>query len=201
MIGGAIRTAAAAALGIVVLTAFFARGSNHPLDPDDPIAADGSMIAGRAHTLYDTEPALGAFRMPPRSDSDNPADFAPLIKADRPTIEFDRALFKRVLTEPLDSSLCKEREHRMLLLAVRSYYGERGREKRTYTLRGPLATAAFEREWSTPADRDIDNYVGHAVQYGLLHKSEMSNDPYGEFAITFADTQEVGTGCTAADNR
>jgi hypothetical protein len=201
MIGGAIRTAAAVALGLAVFTAFFARSGNRPLDPNEPIAADGSMIAGRAHTIYDTEPALGAFRTPPRSDSDDPADFEPLMKADTPSIEFDRASFKRLLVEPLDAALCKEREHRTLLFAVRDYYGERGRERRAYTLRGPLAAAAFEREWSTPADRDIDDYVRHAVQYGLLHKREMVNDPYGEFARTFADTQELGAGCTASDNR
>jgi hypothetical protein len=198
---GVVRTAAAAALGLAVFTAFLARGGNRPLDPNEPIAADGSLIAGRAHTIYDSEPVLGAYSTPSRSDSDDPADFEPLIKADRPSIEFDRSLFKRVLTEPLDSSLCAERQHRMLLLAVRSYYEERGREKQTYTLRGPLATAAFEREWSTPADRDIDDYVRHAVQYGLLHKNEMANDPYGDFARTFADTKELGSGCTAADNR
>jgi hypothetical protein len=198
---GVVRTAAAAALGLAVFIAFFARGGNRPLGPNDPIAADGSLIAGRAHTIYDTEPALGAYRTPARSDSDDPADFEPLMKADKSTIEFDRASFKPLLVKPLDSSLCKEHEHSMLLLAVRSYYGERGREDRTYTLRGPRATAAFEREWSTPADLDIDDYVRHAVQYGLLHKSEMANDPYGEFAKTFADTKELGTGCTAADNR
>lgn len=177
MLGGAIRTAAAAALGVAAFTAFFAHSGNRPLDPNEPIAADGSMIAGRAHTIYDTAPALGAFRTPPRSDSDDPADFEPLIKADRPTIESDRALFKRVLTEPLDASLCKAQAHQMLNLAVRAYYSERGREKRAYAVRGPRATAAIEREWSTPTDRDIDDYVRHAVQYGLLHKSEMSNDP------------------------
>jgi len=199
---GVVRTAAAVALGLAVFGALFARSGHRPLDPDEPIAANGSMIAGRAHTVYDTEPALGAFRTPPRSDSDDPADFEPLIKADRPTIEFDRSLFKRVLTEPLDSSLCKAQQHNMLLLAVRNYYAERGREQRTYTRRGPLAAAAFEREWSTPADREIDNYVQHAVQYGLLHKSEMmSIDPYGEFAGTFADTRELGTGCAAADSK
>jgi hypothetical protein len=198
---GVVRTATAAALGLAVFTAFLAHGGNRPLDPSEPIAANGSLIAGRAHTIYDTEPALGAYSTPPRSDSDDPADFEPLMKADEPTIEFDRGSFKRLLDEPLDSSLCKEREHRTLLLAVRNYYGERGREDRTYTLRGARATAAFEREWSTSADRDIDNYVRHAVQYGLLHKSEMANDPYGEFAKTFADTKELGSGCTAADSR
>jgi hypothetical protein len=197
---GVVRTATAAALGLAVFTAFFARGGNRPLDPHDPIAADGSMVAGRARTIYDTEPRVGAFKQP-RYNSDDPADFEPLLKADRPSIASDRALFLRLLTKPLDSSLCASGTHGMLLLAVRSYYGERGREKRDYGVRGPRATAAIEREWSTPADREIDNYVQHAVQYGLLHKSEMANDPFGEFARTFADTPELGTGCTAADHR
>jgi hypothetical protein len=197
---GAVRIAGAAALGLVVLTGLLVRSGDRPRDPNEPIAADGSLIAGRAHTIYDTDPMPGTYGSP-RSDSDDPADFEPLMKADRPSIESDRALFARLLPGPLDSSLCEKRQHGMLILAVRTYYSERGREKRAFAVRGPRARDAMERVWSTPTDRDIDDYVRHAVQYGLLHKSEMANDPYGEFVRTFGSTKELGAGCTAADSR
>jgi len=171
-------------------------GSHRELGPNDPIAADGSMQAGRNATIYDTMPEFTAVH---RSDSDDPRDYLPLMKADHPVIAADRALFKGLLLRPLDASLCKARNHRMLLLAVRVYYDERGREKKTYGLHGPRATAAVQNVWSTPADIEIDDYVRHAVQYGLLHKSELRPNLNAEFAKTVADVQELGTGCTAAD--
>jgi hypothetical protein len=200
MLSGLVRTAAAIALGAAVFGTFFTRAGHRPLDPSAPIAADGSMLAGRAHTIFDTEPALGAYGSP-RSDSDDPADFEPVIKNDRSAAEMDRSLFKSLLVRRLDWSLCEAPNHQMLLLAVRDYYGTRGREKHVFSVRGPRAKAAIEREWSTPADQEIDDYVRHALQYGILHRSDVPSDPYAEFAKTFADIRELGTGCSTADNR
>jgi hypothetical protein len=200
MIAAAARTVGMIALAAVAFVYVFESGGTHRvLDPNDPIAADGSLIAGRAHTIFDTEPALGAFRQP-QPNSDEPADFEPLIRIDMKVAESDRALFKRLLRR-LDWSLCTGSDRRLLLLAVRTYYATRGREKYIFSLRGPRAKAAIEREWSTPADQDIDNYVRHALQYGILHKSDVPHDSYAEFAKVFADTEALGTGCTAADNR
>jgi hypothetical protein len=201
MIAAAARTVGMTALVAVALILLFARGSttHRVLDPSDPIAADGSLIAGRAHTIFDTEPALGAFREP-RPNSDDPADFEPLIRIDMKAAESERALFKRLLGR-LDWSLCTGSDRRWLLLAVRTYYATRGREKYIFSVRGPRAKAAIEREWSTPADQGIDDYVRHALQYGILHKSDVPRDSYAEFAKVFADTEALGTGCTAADNR
>ena len=201
MIAAAARTVGVIALAAVAFVYVFEPGGTHRvLDPNDPIAADGSLIAGRAHTIFDTNPAYGAFRPPVRSDSDDPADFEPAIKRDRGWAESDRALFKRLLGR-LDWSLCKGSDHALLMMAVRNYYGTRGREKHNFSLRGPRASAAIEKEWSTPADRDIDNYVRHALQYGILHKSDVPRDSYAEFAKVFADAEPLGNGCTAADNR
>lgn len=87
------------------------------------------------------------------------------------------------------------------MVTVQTYYSWRGREKYVYSRRGPRAKAAIEAEWSSPADQDIDNYVRHALQYGILHKRDIPHDHYDEFARTFGDTEELGTGCTAADAR
>ncbi len=55
---------------------FLPRAKHRALDPDEPIAADGSMTAGRARTIYDTNPLLGAFGEKPRPDPDDPKNFA-----------------------------------------------------------------------------------------------------------------------------
>src|SRR5580658_1151803 len=200
MIAAAARTVGMIALAAVAFVYVFEPGgTRRVLDPNDPIAADGSLVAGRAHTIFDTEPALGALREP-RPNSDDPADFEPLIRIDMKVAESERALFKRLLGR-LDWSLCTGSDRRWLLLAVRTYYATRGREKYIFSVRGPHAKAAIEREWSTPADQGIDDYVRHALQYGILHKSDVPRDSYAEFAKVFADTEPLGTGCTAADNR
>ena len=97
---GVARTAAAVALGAAVTAAFLPRDEHRPLDPHEPIAADGSLLAGRAHTIFDSEPALGAYGSP-QSNSDDPADFEPVIKNDRGWADTDRALFKSLLLRRL----------------------------------------------------------------------------------------------------
>ena len=160
------------ALAAVAFVYVFEPGGTHrALDPNEPIAADGSLIAGRARTIYDTNPAsapsaAGALRFR-RSGGLRAAD-----QIDRGWAESDRALFSALLG-PLDWSLCKGSDHRLLMMAVRNYYGTRGREKHSFSLRGPRATAAIEQEWSTPLDRQIDDYVRHALQYGILHKNDV----------------------------
>ena len=169
------------------------------LDPDQPIAADGSMTAGRARTIYDTDPAYRAARQAAEGDRDDPANFASLIKIESTWADRERAAMKSVMG-PLDWSRCDDRKRSALLIAVRSYFETRERELRSFALRGPQAKAAIEREWSTPADRAIDDYVRHAVQYGIVHKSEMPAQMYPEFNRLFGDVQELGAGCPPLKN-
>lgn len=180
---------------LVFACIFVAHNSRRELGPNDPIAADGSMTAGRAATIYDTNPLL---REKAAANSDDPADFEPLIKTEHPFIESDRARFKRLLGH-LDWSLCQDRNRRDLMWAVRDYYLERGRLLGEFSHRGPRAKAAMEREWSTPADLDIDDYVRHLIQYGILHKSDFPVRTNAEFNRLFADTQELGSGCNSAN--
>src|SRR5260370_19746945 len=129
MTAAAARTVGMIAVAAVAFVYVFDPGGTHRvLDPNDPIAADGSLVAGRAHTIFDTNPAYGAFRPPVRSDSDDPADFEPSIKRDRGCAESDRALFKTLLGR-LDWSLCKGGDHALLIMAGRHYYGTRRRPK------------------------------------------------------------------------
>jgi hypothetical protein len=194
MYSGAIRTAGITALAAVAIAYTLAPGRSHrPLDPYEPIAADGSMVAGRAATIYDTNPLL---RARPSPSSDEPADFEPIIRTEHPFIVRDRASFTPLLGR-LDWSMCQGGDRQTLIWAVRNYYEERGRLLSEFSHRGPHAKSAMDQEYSTPADRDIDNYVRHALQYGILHKSDFPGRTYPEFAMTFADVQALGSGCTA----
>lgn len=190
----ALRVMLVAVLAAVVFAvAFTPRDTHRPLDPDQPIAADGSMRAGRALTIYDTNPLLGAFGQV-RPDPDDPGDFQPRIDDQRRMNEQDRLQMK-ALIGPLDWSRCQDTARTLLISTVRTYYGMRGRQMHSFSLRGPRAKAAIETEWSTPLDRQIDDFVRHAVQYGILHKNEVPASVYPEFAGVFADTRELGDGC------
>jgi hypothetical protein len=198
MIGSVIQKAGPIAMVAVLVAYALTPSAKRELGPNDPIAADGSLAAGRGHTIFDSQPALGAYD--PHPTSDDPADFEPLIKNERPFAQRDRAAFKTLLGR-LDWSLCKGADRQGLIWAVRNYYEERGRNIRQFAARGPRAKAAIEAEWSTPDDREIDNYVQHALQYGILHISDVSANTYPEFARLFAGTPQYSAGCTAADNR
>jgi hypothetical protein len=173
--------------------AFAPREKQRTLDPDQPIAADGSMIAGRALTIYDTNPLLGAFGWP-RPDPDDPKEFQWLIENDRVFTERGREAMAKFIG-PLGAALCEDATRRGLIEAVRTYYGTRGREKYGFSLRGPHAKAAIEAEWSTPLDQRIDAFVRQAVQSGYLHKNEVPANVYPEFTKVLADTREIGTTC------
>jgi hypothetical protein len=197
MLAAVARKTAPIALSGIVVACILAAGNKHrELGPNDPISADGSMTAGRAATIHDTNPL---FRERLAQNPDDPAEFEPLIKTEHPFVERDRALFKG-LHGRLDWSLCQGSGRRQLMLAVRTYYQERGRLTAEFSHRGVRAGAAMEREWSTPGDREIDDYVRHLIQYGIVHKRDFPLPNHAEFNRIFAGTQELGAGCTA-DNR
>jgi hypothetical protein len=192
---GVLRALLVAALAAIVFEVAFApRAAQRPLDPDQPIAADGSMTAGRARTIYDTNPILQAAAEAPRPDPDDPKDFQWLIENDRWNNDHVRDAMAQIIG-PVDGSLCESAAHQRLMTAVHNYYDARGREKHSFSLRGPHAGAAMEKEWSTPADHRIDEFVRRAVLSGFLHKNEVLAHYLPEFAKTFADTEEAGAGC------
>jgi hypothetical protein len=169
------------------------RAAHRALAPNEPIAADGSMTAGRASTIYDTNPLLGAFGEK-REDPDDPTSFQWVIENDRWNGDHARDAMVDVVG-PVDGALCAPAVHTRLMTALHNYYDARGREKHSFSLRGPRATAAIEQEWSTPADRRIDEFVRQALLSGFLHKNEVLSHYLPEFEKTFANTQEVGAGC------
>lgn len=189
-----VRTASLATLaGLFIACVFASDPTRRILGPQDPIAADGSLVAGRAHTFFDSKAAALTQQRP---DSDDPVDFEPLLEKERPFAERERASFRPLLAR-LDWSLCDGTDHLTLVRAVRSYYQERGRQIKQFSFRGPRAKAAVEAEWSTPPDREIDNYVRHALQYGILRQSEVRASLAPEFVSAFGATVPLGTGCAA----
>jgi hypothetical protein len=170
------------------------RAAHRALDPDEPIAADGSMTAGRTQTIYDTNPILRAASDAPRPDPDDPREFEDRIKIERWGTDHARDAMAQVVGS-VDGSLCEPAAHTRLMTALHNYYDSRGRQKHSFSLRGPRAAAAIEKEWSTPADGRIDEFVRQALLSGFLHKSEVLTNYLPEFEKTFANTREVGAGC------
>jgi hypothetical protein len=190
-----LRTALVVVLvAIVFQVAFGPRSARRALDPDEPIAADGSKIAGGARTIYDTNPAFGAFGAPPRPDPDDPKDFEQRIKDEKWSMDHSRDAIAALLG-PSEWSSCDDAARKKLIAAVQIYYRARGGQKNSFAARGPRAKAAIEQEWSTPLDRHIDEFVRRALQSGFIHKNEMPANVYPEFARTFADTKEIGLTC------
>jgi hypothetical protein len=174
--------------------AFEPRAKHRALDPDEPIAADGSMTAGRARTIYDTNPILRADAEAPRPDPDDPRDFEDRIEIEKWTNDHARQQMADVLG-PLNTSRCESAAHSQLMAAVYRYYDIRGRDKHSFSMRGPRATAAIEKVWSTPVDLQIDEFVRQALQSGFLHKAEVLRHYLPEFTKTFAETKEIGDAC------
>ncbi len=153
------------------------------------------MTAGRTRTIYDTSPVLRAAAEAPRSDPDDPDDFKQRLTIEQPNDDHARNAMAEVIG-PVDGLLCESAAHQRLMTAVHNYYDTRGRQRHSFHLRGPRASAAIDKVWSTPLDLQIDEFVRRAVLSGFLHKNEVLVAHYlPEFAKTFAATDEVGAGC------
>ncbi len=167
-------------------------GEHLPLDPDEPIAADGSMVAGGARTLYDTEPLMGD--PPPAEDPDDPLVFAAYLRLEQPWIDRSRDAGARVVG-PVDWSLCDEDAQAALIAGLRTYYDARGRQKASFALRGPQARAFSQQVWSTPVDQRIDEFAREAVAAGFLQARELPRRSFPEFARVIAGATPLGKTC------
>jgi hypothetical protein len=56
------------AVALAVMIVLVPVGRQLPLDPDQPLAIDGSAAAGRARTIFQFDPLLGAFDEPRQTD-------------------------------------------------------------------------------------------------------------------------------------
>jgi hypothetical protein len=185
-------------LALPLLLAIILRpsGTHIPLDPDEPIAADGSLIAGRAQTIFDTEPLLGAFGEK-RPDLDDPKELAARAELERHWTNGARDTIGPWLYRRADWRLCEQDAHVDFILAARRYYDTRGRQKASFAIAGPNGRAFIENEWSTPIDRDIDAMVRHLTATGFLDIRYMPAERYPEFAKVVARVKIIGVECAS----
>jgi hypothetical protein len=181
------------ALSLLLVVMLFPFGDYVPLDPDEPAAADGSLIAGRARTIFDYDPLLGAFGET-RPDPDDPRNFQDYFEMEWEWADRSRDDIARLLA-PVDWSFCEPARHQHLVAALQTYYGVRGRQKASFRLRGPRAAAFIEREWSTRIDKRIDAFVRQLIASGFLQAREISPRAYPEFAQVTADVSPIGKTC------
>jgi hypothetical protein len=165
------------------------------LDPDEPIAADASLTAGHARTIFDFEPVLGAFGDPrPPRDPDDPAEFEAYLELQKPWTDRNRDAIAQMLG-PIDWSLCEDANRSRLITAVTDYNDARGRQKASFALRGRRARAYIEQVWSTPLDRQIDVFVRQLATSGFLQLRDVPGRSYPEFAKVVANTAALGKTC------
>jgi hypothetical protein len=182
------------ALLILLAVALRPGGTHLPLDPDEPIAADGSLAAGQARTIFDTEPLLGAFGEPKRPDPDDPKELQTRAKYEQDWVDSARNAIGPWLYRT-DWRLCEEDARVDLIQAVRRYYDTRGQQKANFSRQGPGGKAFIEQAWSRPLDRDIDAMVRHLAATGFLDTRYVPAGDYPEFAKVIAHTELVGVEC------
>jgi hypothetical protein len=160
--------------------AFLMRPERHrPLDPDEPIAADRSMSAGRARTIFQFEPALGALDEPKVPDLDDPARFVSYFKIQETAMDNGRAFVRFFLSTPRES-VCEDAMHQSLIYAIHRYYGARGVQKTNFTRYGPKAAAFIQSAWATDTDQQIDASVRDLFVAGYLSKNDLQGNLYPE---------------------
>ncbi|HEY6258118.1 MAG TPA: hypothetical protein VIY51_20235 [Xanthobacteraceae bacterium] len=169
-------------------------GQRLPLDPDQPIAADGSPTAGQARTIFDTQPLLGAFGGPPRPDLDDPKELQARADIDQRWVDNARDAIGPWIYRK-DWRLCEDGDRVDLINAVRLYYDTRGRQKASFALAGPGGKAFIEMSWATPLDRDIDAMVRHLAATGFLDTHYVPAQSYPEFYKVIAHTELIGVEC------
>ena len=134
------------------------------LGPRDPIAADGSLTAGRALTIGDQQAALEK----PRSDLDDPVIFRERLSAS--SVESDRlAVLGFVgLAGP---TICEWRAQ--MIAAIRKYYGTKAYFLNEFHFRGPRAARFVDDALASPEDRKIDALVQQWIKTGYLRANEI----------------------------
>jgi hypothetical protein len=182
---------------LIVLGATLSPFGRHvPLDPDEPIAQDHSLSAGRARTIFDFEPALGAFGEPKRPDPDSPSEIQERFEIEQDWIRRRRDTIAAFLYA-LDGAFCEESYRQGLISALKGYYDARLRQKHGFSVRGPHAKAFIEAAWSTSLDRRIDSLARRLVISGTIKPRDMPAESVPEFANVVSGVTVTGDGCAS----
>jgi hypothetical protein len=187
-----LASALASALAATVVLVPF--GRQLPLDPDQPLAADKSLAAGRARTIFQFDPLLGAFDEPRPVNPDDPDNFQEYFAFERDWVDRSRDAVADLI-EPIGPVLCEVDRRKRLIAAIRTYYDARGRQKASFRLRGPRASRFIEQVWSTATDLQIDSFVRQLVTLGYLQPRDLSARRYPELLDVIANVPIPSTAC------
>jgi hypothetical protein len=165
-----------------------------PLDPDEPLAADGSLAAGRARTIFQFDPLLGAFDEPRPADPDNPHDFEEYFEIESHWVDGSRDGIVDLI-EPVGPALCAPDKRKRLIAAIATYYDTRSRQKASFRIRGPRASQFIEQAWSTATDRRIESFVQQLVTKGFLQVRELSPQAYPDLLALVGHVSMPETAC------
>jgi hypothetical protein len=188
----AVRNLLAPALVLAMALITFERQA--PLDPDQPLAADGSLAAGRARTIFQFDPLLGAFDEPRPADPDDPHDFEEYFAIESTWVDRSRDGIVDLI-EPVSPALCEPERRKRLIAAIRTYYDTRSRQKASFRLRGPRANKFIEQAWSTATDHKIDSFVRQLVTQGFVQALELSPQVYPDLFEIVAHVPVVASPC------
>jgi hypothetical protein len=143
----------------------FTGPSKHALEPRNPIAADGSLTAGRALTLADQEPP----KTP--TDLDDPTTFERRFAGS--SVERSRDAVLAFIELP-DSATCEPDRRKQLIAAIRLYKADRNYLSTEFHFRGPRASKFIDQAWTSEKDRKIEGYTARLVQQGYMRPSDIS---------------------------
>jgi hypothetical protein len=163
--------------------------------PNEPLAVDESLSAGRNRTFVDAHP--GIYAPPPLSRRE---------LGDARDREFregiDRRLRERVRAEALDQlrrpgpALCEGAGRKDFIGGVGGYYRLRYSDQHNYAVRTPAEQAQVEKAWSTPLDQQIDGLLREFFVSGYFRRQDLRKSPIIDEVLSGA----VPTGRACADN-
>jgi hypothetical protein len=178
---GTLRTLLA--MTTVSAALFFAGEHKQLLGPRDPIAADGSLQAGRALTISELKPVAER----PMSDLDDPSKFeerfskSPVDQVRNAILEF----------EPPGPAMCEPDRRAQIIAAIQNYYSTKKYLNTEFHFRGPRASRFIDEAWTTPKDRQIEAFVRQLLERGYLRAREISPQDHSFLLDAFA--QQFGT--------
>jgi hypothetical protein len=167
---------------------------SHSVAPNQPLAVDGSLAAGRNRTFVDENPDIYA---PPPLSQRQPGD--PREQAFRDKIDGD--LRDRARKWALDQlrrpgpGLCNEPGRTPFINGVSGYYAARDSQQHNYAVRTPAEQAQVERAWSTALDQQIDGLVREFFVAGYLRRQDLRKSPIVDEVLSGA----VSTGHACGD--
>lgn len=154
----------------LVLAALVVTGqSRHVPDPRDPIAADGSLTAGRALTLADQEPPQ------PAADLDDPSIFEKRFS--NSSVELSRDAVLKFAELPI-STICEPDRRGQLISAIKTYKSDKNYLSTEFHFRGPRASKFIDQAFASEKDLKVEGYMTRLVQQGYLRASEISSPAF-----------------------